>query len=204
MITVIVADDHTMFREGLISLLKEPPDIEVVGDARDGLQAMELIRAVRPELAILDVTMPQMGGIAVAEAIAEEGLDTKVVLLTVHIESYLVNAAFAAGVWGYVVKDNAFTDLVYAIRAVHRGGRFISPSVAAGVMEDKLSVRKRLTKREQEVLSEIARGLTNREIARKLCISVKTVETHRTRMMQKLGVHSTAELVLYAIKAQLL
>lgn len=205
MIKVVIADDHNIFRQGLAQLLATVEDITVAGEAADGVQALKLIRELKPEVAILDLSMPS-GGLEVARAVHSQGLATRIILLTMHNEPDAANKALQSGAHGYVLKDNAFEDLVYALRSVARGGTFISPSLAAGVLKSG-ERRKRgesktgepLTRREREVLSLIATGLTNRQIAEKLFISVKTVETHRARIIDALDLHNTAELVRYAI-----
>jgi DNA-binding NarL/FixJ family response regulator len=200
MIKVVIADDHTIFRQGLAQLLGSIEDIDVAGQAADGREALKLIGELKPDVAILDLSMPA-GGLEVAREIRSQGLETRVILLTMHNEAEAANKAIQAGANGYVLKDNAFEDLVYALRSVSRGGTFISPSVAAGVLKsgERRKEGDPLTKREREVLSLIASGMTNRQIAERLFISVKTVETHRSRIIESLDLHTTAELVRYAI-----
>jgi DNA-binding NarL/FixJ family response regulator len=204
MIKVVIADDHTIFRQGLAQLLSSVEGVTVTGEAADGSEALKLIREMQPDVAILDLSMPQ-GGLEVAREISREGLSTRVILLTMHNEPDAANKALQAGASGYVLKDNAFEDLVYALRSVARGGTFISPSVAAGVMKsnERRKEGEPLTKREREVLALIATGLTNKQIAERLFISVKTVETHRARIIEALDLHNTAELVRYAIESGL-
>jgi DNA-binding NarL/FixJ family response regulator len=205
MIKVILADDHTIFRQGLAQLLAAVEDITVVGEAADGQQALRLIGEMQPDVAILDLSMPS-GGLEVAREVCRQELGTRIILLTMHNEPDTANKAIQAGAQGYVLKDNAFEDLVYALRSVVQGGTFISPSLMAGVL--KSGARRKegepLTKREREVLGLIATGLTNRQIADKLFISVKTVETHRGRIIEALDLHTTAELVRYAMDKGLL
>jgi DNA-binding NarL/FixJ family response regulator len=200
-IKVIIADDHTIFRQGLRQLLEAIKDLTVAGEAADGQQALKLIRELQPDVAILDVSMPK-GGLEVVSEICNQGLLTKIVLLTMHNDADAANRALQAGAHGYVLKDNAFEDLVYALHSVKGGGTFISPSLAAGVLKsgERRKEDEPLTRREREVLALIANGLTNRQIGEKLFISIKTVETHRARIMQALDLHSTAELVRYAIE----
>jgi DNA-binding NarL/FixJ family response regulator len=205
MIKVIIADDHTIFRQGLTQLLGVVEDITVAGEAADGQEAWKLICELQPDIAILDLSMPS-GGLEVAQKVRSQGLVTKILLLTMHNEPDAASKALQAGAHAYVLKDNAFEDLIYALRSVARGGTFISPSLMAGVL--KAGARRKenepLTRRECEVLSLIAKGLTNRQTAEKLFISIKTVETHRARIMQALDLHTTAELVRYAIENGLL
>jgi DNA-binding NarL/FixJ family response regulator len=201
MIKVVIADDHKIFRQGLAQLLGSVADIVVAGEAADGREALKLIGETGPDVAILDLSMPK-GGLEVAREIRSQGLRTKVILLTMHNEPDAAHKAIQAGAHGYVLKDNAFEDLVYALRSVAQGGTFISPSLAAGVVksEERRKEGELLTKREREVLTLIATGLTNRQIAERLFISVKTVETHRARIIESLDLHNTAELVRYAIE----
>lgn len=201
MIKVVIADDHTIFRQGLAQLLASVEDVALAGEAADGQQALKLIQEMNPDVAIIDLSMPS-GGLEVAREIRSQGLSTKVILLTMHNEPDAANKAIQAGAHGYVLKDNAFEDLVYALRSVARGGTFISPSLTAGVLKsgERRKEGELLTRREREVLALIATGLTNRQIAAKLFISIKTVETHRSRIIESLDLHTTAELVRYAIE----
>lgn len=205
MIKVIIADDHTIFRQGLAQLLGAVEDITVAGEAADGQEAWRLICEMQPDIAILDLSMPS-GGLEVAQKVRSQSLATKILLLTMHDEPDAASKALQGGAHGYVLKDNAFEDLIYALRSVARGGTFISPSLMAGVLKagERRKENEPLTRREREVLSLIATGLTNRQTAEKLFISIKTVETHRARIMQALDLHTTAELVRYAIENGLL
>ncbi len=207
MMRVIIADDHTIFRQGLLQLLGSAEGVEIIGEAKDGHGALELVLETNPDVAILDISMPGLGGLGVAEEIFKQGSPTRVIFLTVHNNPAVANRALKAGVSGYVVKDNAFEDLLYALRTVVSGGTFISPSLAGEVLQaDKVGVGqdKILTRREREILGLIASGLTNKQIAHKLFLSVKTVETHRARMMRKLGLHTMADLVRQAMERGLI
>jgi DNA-binding NarL/FixJ family response regulator len=205
MIKVIIADDHTIFRQGLAQLLGGVEDISVTGEAADGQEAWKLICEMQPDIAILDLSMPS-GGMEVAHKVRSQGLATKILLLTMHNEPDAASKALQTGAHAYVLKDNAFEDLIYALRSVARGGTFISPSLMTGVLKagERRKENEPLTRREREVLALIATGLTNRQTAEKLFISIKTVETHRARIMQALDLHTTAELVRYAIENGLL
>ena len=198
-VRLVLADDHVIFRQGLAVLLGAEKRFEIVGVAGNGLEALELIRQQRPDIAILDISMPGQGAIEIAGIIATEALPTRVIALTMHKETLFVNGALAAGVAGYVLKDNAFEDLIYAINAVLGGGTFISPVIAGSAVGEK-NAGGLVTRREKEVLKMIAAGMTNRQVAAALNISVKTVETHRTRIMRKLDLHNTASLVRYALR----
>ncbi len=207
MIRVLIADDHIIFRQGLLNLLQSASDIEVVGEAGDGAETLKLIAKERPDIAILDISMPGIDGFEILQKIREAGNKTKVIFLTMHKDSMTAKRAIQLEVSGYVLKDNAFEDLLYSIRAVSAGGTFVSPSVSQKIFKAPFHEEKVphvLTAREREVLELIASGLTNRQIADKLFISIKTVETHRTNIMQKLDVHTIADLVRYAIKTGLL
>lgn len=200
MITVVLADDHRIFVQGLCALLSNAGDISVVGTADNGAGALQKIQQRKPDIAVLDISMPAPDGIEVALEIRMKGLATKVIILTAHSEELLERLAFKAGVQGYVLKDNAFEELIDAISTVCSGEGFVSPSLSVDGIESAFSWIGNLTNREKDVLSLVASGLTNRQISETLCISIKTVETHRTRIMRKLDVHNTADLVRYAVK----
>ena len=206
MITVALADDHIIFRQGLLKLLQSAEDIHVIGEAGEGREILQSILRDKPDVAILDITMSGLDGFEVFEQIKKSDLPTKVIFLTMHNDPLTARKALLSKASGYVVKDNAFEDLLYAIRAVAGGGKFISPSISDRIMDInpvKGSKHAVLTEREREILTLIASGLTNKKIADQLSISIKTVETHRARILQKLDMHSTTELVKYAIKTGL-
>jgi len=207
MTRVIIADDHVIFRQGLLNLLKSAPDISVIGEAGGGTETLDLIIKENPDIAILDISMPGLDGFGILQKIQTMGISTRVIFLTMHNETLTAKRALQMNASGYVLKDNAFEDLLYAVKAVSAGGTFISPSVSERILKtpsDKGQEPHILTIREREVLKLIASGLTNKQIAGQLFISVKTVETHRTNIMQKLDVHTTADLVRYAIKTGIL
>jgi len=206
-IKVVIGDDHVIFRQGLLKLLQSAEDIEVMGEAGEGLKILSLIKKEQPAVAILDISMPGPGGLEIAKEIQNEGIETKVILLTMHNDALTAQKAIQSNASGYVLKDDAFEDLLYAIRAVASGRKFISPSISEKILHSG-RVRENgdriLTEREREILRLIALGLTNKKIAEKLSISVKTVDTHRTRILQKLDVHATADLVRHALKMGLI
>lgn len=206
MIRVIVADDHVIFRQGLLNLLQASKHIAVAGEAGAGPETINLVTREKPDIAILDISMPGFDGFEILERIQSMGACTKVIFLTMHNDALTAKRALQSGASGYVLKDNAFEDLLYAIKTVSAGGTFISPSISESILKPTNEGKepKILTLREREVLSLIASGLTNKQIADKLFISVKTVETHRTNIMQKLDVHTIADLVRYAIKIGLI
>lgn len=204
MINLVIADDHQIFRQGLVKMLKEVSEFNIVGETGSGNNALEIIIKTKPDIAILDISLPDLNGFEIAEAIQKNGILTKIIFLTMHNDPITAKKAIQSFGDGYVIKDNAFEDLLYAIKSIRAGGKFISPSVSdklinAGAPIESLQIV--LTEREKQILSLIASGLTNRQIANKLFISIKTVETHRNRILQKLGVHTTADMVKYAIKS---
>lgn len=199
MIRVLIADDHVMFRQGLLNLLKTTEDIEIVAECGDGKMALELISALEPDIAILDVSMPVMDGISIAQSIRHMKLSTRVIMLTMHDDSLVFSRAFNAGARGFILKDDAYEELLGALRTVAAGGAAISPTMRhAGIVAEPCTPD--LTERENQILTLIARGCTNRMIAGHLGISIKTVNNHRTNLMGKLNLLSTAELVRYCLR----
>jgi DNA-binding NarL/FixJ family response regulator len=213
-IRVLLADDHTIVREGVRLCLEAMGDIEVVAEAEDGLAAVQLANQLRPDVAVVDLTMPRLNGVEAIRQIRRDLPDTEVVVLSVHDSEPYVVQALRAGAAGYVLKRNAATELAAAIRAAHDGQAYLHPSIARRVIDDYLSrihaseevatePHERLTPREREVLQLAAEGHTTRAIAGLLCLSTKTVEHHRASVMTKLGLHGQTELVMYAIRAGL-
>jgi len=210
---VIVADDHAIVREGVRMILAREPDIEVVGEAGDGAQVLDLVGSLRPHVVVMDISMPGMGGIEATQRLKAQHPEIQVLALTMHEDESYVFQLLRAGAAGYVLKRAAAQDLVQAVRAAARGEAFLYPSVARKVVEDYLKrvetgeERERydgLTTREKEVLTLIAQGLSNQQIAEKLYISIKTVQTHRAHILEKLGLHDRTELVRYAIRKGLI
>jgi DNA-binding NarL/FixJ family response regulator len=206
-IRVLVADDHTIVREGLVSLLVEGGECEVVAQAADGVEAVERARETRPEVVVVDLTMPRLSGLEVTRRIHQELPRTRVLVLTMHEDEEYVAQAVQAGASGYLVKDTAATELLAAVRALYAGQAYFGPGPARALAERYRHPERTpedpygsLTPREREVFHLVAEGSTTKEVARELGISVKTAENHRTRMMEKLAVHNTAELVLYATR----
>jgi two-component system response regulator NreC len=202
-IRVLLADDHELVRQGL-KLLLEREGFNVVGEASEGQMAVQMVLRVSPDIAIFDVGMPVLNGLDAARELRKTSPRTKTILLTRHDENQYVTEALRAGVKGYVLKNQGCTDLVHAIQQVSRGEIYLSPSISHIVAEAFLSRTAPhpdpLTSRERQVLQLIAEGKSTKEIAALLGISVKTAETHRTRLMQKLDIHDVASLVRYAIR----
>jgi DNA-binding NarL/FixJ family response regulator len=208
MIRVLLADDHTIVREGLRALLMKEADIRVVAEAGDGREALRLAKEARPDVAALDLSMPLLNGLEVARQIAEWERGPRVILLTMHSEDRYVLEALRAGVRGYVLKKEAGADLVRAIHEIVAGFVYLSPGISAAVAHAIRSSsppgEESLTAREREVLQLVAEGKTTKEIAGILGVSTKTADAHRTRMMQKLDIHDIAGLTRYAIRSGLI
>lgn len=211
-IRVLLVDDHAILREGIRALLALSKDIEVVGEAGDGQVAIEQARELSPNVVLMDIAMPDLDGLEATRRIKERFKNVKVLILTQHENREYVFPILKAGADGYVLKKAAGTELISAIRAVHEGGTFLYPTVAKTVVEDYLrpdgtvSDRRhpRLTDREIEILKLVAEGKSNQEIADLLCLSAKTVNGHRTNIMEKLDLHNRTELVKYAIRTGLI
>ncbi len=213
MIRVLLADDHPILRSGLKLLLNAEPDMEVVGEANNGQEAVEQASALRPDVVVMDIAMPGMGGLEATRKIGQNDLGTRVLILTVHAEEQYLLPVVQAGGSGYVLKSQADTDLLEAVRAVHRGEVFLDPPATKMLLEDYLGrvqagketdSYQTLSEREREVLKFTAEGYTAQEIAERLILSPKTVDTYRQRVMDKLNLHHRAELVKYALRRGLL
>lgn len=209
-IRVLLADDHAIVRSGIRALLDSEPDIDVVGEAEDGLEAVKLAEQTEPDVVVMDISMPKINGIAATRRIHRESPGVGILALTMHDhEAYFYEMLRAGGV-GYVLKDAPPGELIQAIRAAYAGEAYLSPTVARRLVYDYTREGERrgrldgLTQRESEILGLVAEGLTNRQIADQLVISVKTVETHRTNLMRKLDLHDRTELVKYAIRKGLI
>jgi len=204
---VLIADDHPLIRQGLRTLL-EQHGFTVVGEAADGREATRLAQELEPDVAVLDLAMPLLNGLDAAREITRTSRRTKTILVTVHTADQYVLAALQAGVRGYVLKSQATAELVQAIQEVMRGGRYLSPGISEAVVQAYLAKTDLpadpLTPREREVLQLIAEGKRTKDIAGLLGVSVKTVESHRTRLMEKLDIRQTAGLVRYAIRRGLI
>jgi DNA-binding NarL/FixJ family response regulator len=207
-IRVLVADDHTMVREGLRALLDADKDIEVVYEACNGLEAVNGAKKFKPDVAILDIAMPMLNGLLATKRIRLEVPETKVLVLSMYGEEEYVTQALKSGALGFILKDAAASELISALKAVCRNERYLSPAVSWKLVKKyvvngktiELKKKAGLTTREKEVLQLIAEGYTNSEIAHVLKLSVKTIQTHRSRIMEKLDIHSIAGLTRHAIK----
>jgi DNA-binding NarL/FixJ family response regulator len=206
---VAIAEDHQLFREGLKSMLSKRDDLEIVGEAQDGLEAIRCVKRNQPDLLLLDLSMPRLSGISVIKDVKSQFPKIKILALTIHESDQYVLEAFEAGADGYCIKDASRDELMVAIDSVLEGKTYISPGIADNVMEGYLEESKRLktktdwdtvTQREREVLKLLAEGHLNKEIAEFLHISVKTVEKHRANIMNKLDLHNASALTAYAIE----
>ena len=207
--TIVIAEDHTILREGLCALISSQEDLEVVGQAGDGREAIRQVEGLEPDLILMDLSMPRMSGIEAIREIKKRIPKTKILALTVHKTEEFILEVLQAGADGYIPKDASSNELMMAIRSVLMGKRYLCPSVSGVVIEGYLESRRpyesgtpwdTLTKREREILKLIAEGYKNKEIGDYLCISVKTVEKHRANLMKKLDLHSAAALTAYAME----
>lgn len=210
-VSVVIADDHAIVRQGIASLLNTHPNIQIAAEARDGKEALRFIQRLRPQIALLDVSMPGMNGLTAAMRVPKASPRTRVIMLSMFAERDLVIEALQAGARGYLTKQSVGSEVAQAILAVARGDVYLSPDVATVVVHDYLltlqargSQREPLTVREREVLQLIAEGRTNKEIALLLDASIKTVDSHRAHIMKRLNIHDLAGLVKYAVRSGLI
>jgi DNA-binding NarL/FixJ family response regulator len=209
----LLADDHNVMRRGLRLLLESQPEFTVVAEAADGRKAVEQVEAASPDVAVLDIGMPNLNGIEAAQRIAATRPSTAIVILSMHADEAYVLRALKAGAKGYLLKDSAEGDLIDAIKAVSQGKTFFSPEVSRMLVEDYIrQIRTRqtddsyelLTTREREILQLVAEGKSNKEVAASLNLSLHTVETHRRNLQEKLNLHNFAELILYAVRKRII
>jgi DNA-binding NarL/FixJ family response regulator len=208
MIRILLADDHSLVRQGFSMILEAQADMQIVGQAGNGREAVDLAAKLRPDVVVMDVAMPELNGIEATRRIIEASPRIRVLALSMHKDSVYVREVLRAGARGYLLKDSGDADLVAAVRAVAQGDGYLSPRVSDSVLSD---YRRHVTdpldllsSREREVLQMIAEGKTNKEIANSLNLSVYTVEAHRGRIMEKLNLHSTSELVRFALRSGLI
>jgi DNA-binding NarL/FixJ family response regulator len=207
-ISVFLADDHAVVRDGLRALLSAQPDMAVVGDAANGREAVRQVTRLRPAVVIVDIAMPEMNGLEAARQIRQACSDSQVIILSMHATSEHVYEALKAGALGYVLKESAGSEVVAAVRTVHAGRRFLSPQVAESVVQTLLrngaaaaeGPLARLSPREREILQLVVDGKSSADIAETLFLSPKTVDTYRSRLMEKLGVSNVAGLVRFAVQ----
>jgi two-component system response regulator NreC len=208
-VRIVLADDHTVMRNGLRLLLERQPNLKVVGEAADGRQAVALSESANPDVVIMDIGMPNLNGIEAARQIVSHNPRTAIAILSMHSDESYVIRALKAGARAYLLKDSAEADLLAAIRALSEGKSFFSPAISRILVEDYMRQLERqgaedtyelLTNREREILQLLAEGRTNKEVAAMLNLSLYTVETHRTHILQKLNLHSVPELILYAVR----
>jgi len=208
-VRLLVADDHKIFRQGIKKLLEEEPDLQVVGESADGRETVKKATELKPDIVLMDIAMANLNGLEATKQIKKVLPEVKVIMLTMHKNEEYVLQSFQAGASGYILKEGAVEELVSAIRSISADKSFLSPTVSKTLVDAylrKMETGKTetpfdlLTDREREVLQLIAEGYTNREVAKQLFISVKTVEAHRAHIMQKLNIHDIAKLVKYAIQ----
>lgn len=208
---VFICDDHALFRDGLKAILRDESDVEIVGEAKDGREGVERVLAMRPDVVLMDVEMPELNGFEATRRITAANRSIKVLILTMYQEEEVIARCLDAGASGYVLKDASSSQLVTAISTVHRGGRYLSPGALQQVVTHYVEGGERtgtrydtLSPREREIFKLLADGLTVKEIASRLVISVKTVDVHKYNLMRKLDIHDRAGLIKYAIQKKLI
>jgi two-component system, NarL family, response regulator NreC len=213
-IRVMIADDHAILRAGLRMLVNAQADMEVISEAPDGEKAVQTARETKPDVALLDLTMPRVGGLKALQEIARDCGETRVLVLTMHDDPAYLRSALAAGASGYLLKRAVDAELIAAIRAVHRGGIFVDPRLANVLVQDVLAKKSKkagsklpvniLSRRELQVLTLVARGYTSAKIAKQLFVGVKTIETYRSRLSEKLALRTRSDVIRFAVQMGLL
>jgi two-component system, NarL family, response regulator DegU len=212
-INVLLADDHHIVRDGIKTILENSGFINVLGEASNGLEAIEKVKELSPDILMIDISMPEMTGIEACNIVNQEKYKTKVLILSMHNSEEYIYKSLEAGAYGYMLKDSEKEELLMAIKKIHKGEKYYGASVSQIMMDSykRMSTKQKpeqedgqqLTKREKEILKEIVEGLSNKEIATKLFISQRTVDTHRSNLMQKMKVRNTAELVRLALQTKI-
>jgi two-component system, NarL family, response regulator NreC len=209
LIRVVLADDHSVVRQGLRAWLERSGYVQVVGEAADGREAVAIVEQLQPDVVIMDIAMPMLNGIDATAQITRRNPDTKVIILSMHADESYILRALSAGAKGYLLKESTESDVLPAVQSVRDGKPYFTPSIARLLLEDYMRNLKQnnlqdsydlLTEREREVLQLLAQGKSNKEVAQVLDLSPHTIDSHRTNMMQKLNLHNTAEIVLYAVR----
>jgi len=211
-IRILLVDDHAILRDGIRSLLEKEPQFKVIGEARDGRAAIDMVRKLKPDIVLMDVAMPLLNGLEATAQIVQSHPESKVIILSMYDYESYIRQALAAGAAGYILKDENAQELIDAINCVHQGEAVLSPAITRLVIEDYLrwgeiktvETDNGLTSREREVLQLIAEGYTNKEIAEILTIAIKTVQAHRANLMEKLDLHSKGDLIKYAIRKKII
>jgi len=211
-IRILLADDHTILRDGIRSLIEDEPDLEVVGEAEDGITVVKLADSLKPDVILMDLAMPLLNGLEATRQIRKNQPGAKILILTMHENEEYIRQVLAAGAMGYILKDAAARELLGAIRSVHKGEVVLSPAITRLIVTDYLrwgdlsaqEASDGLTDRERQILQLIAEGYTNKQIADILSISIKTVQAHRLNLMKKLDLHDRGELIKYAIQKKII
>ncbi len=211
-IRILLADDHTILREGIRSLIEDEPDLEVVGEAEDGISVVKLADSLKPDVILMDLAMPLLNGLEATRQIRKNNPNAKILILTMHENEEYIRQVLATGAMGYILKDAAARELLGAIRSVHKGEVVLSPAITRLIVTDYLrwgdlstqDSSDGLTDRERQILQLIAEGYTNKQIADILSISIKTVQAHRLNLMKKLDLHDRGELIKYAIQKKII
>ena len=210
---VLIADDHGIVRQGLRALLEKSPDVSVIGEASDGREAVRLAAELRPNIVVMDIAMPMLNGVDATSQILSRDPEIKVIILSMHSDESYILRALSAGAKGYLLKDSAEGDILPAVQTVAEGRPYFSPVIASTLLDEYLQTMKKnkvrdsydlLSEREKEVLQLLAEGKSNKEVASLLNLSPYTIESHRTSLMQKLNLHNTAEIVLYAVRKNII